>query len=137
MDGGLDTKEMAKIFMPPDIVTEMPVGVSINSWTSRLKSEDTLQVNMSLAFRFTDLDEAYSLTIRRGVCQFDRSIPSGVDLILTLSEAQFEAVLLGKTSFEEALARKDFVLQGELDELQQFLGYFESAGGAPIALTLR
>ncbi len=137
MDAGLDTKKMAKIFMPPDIVTEMPVGVSINSWTSRLKSEDTLQVNMSLAFKFTDLNETYSLTIRRGVCQFARSIPSDVDLILTLAKPQFEAILLGKTNFEEALARDDIVLQGELEELKQFLGYFESAGGTPIALTIR
>ena len=48
LEGRLDTletaKKMANIFMPPDILAEMPVEVSIDAWTTRLKAEQTLTV---------------------------------------------------------------------------------------------
>ena len=54
LEGSLDTLEtarkMANIFTPPDILAEMPVDVSINAWTTRLKAELTLSVNRSLGF---------------------------------------------------------------------------------------
>ncbi len=136
LDAAIDAQTMAKIFMPPDIATEMPVDVSIHSWTSRLKAEDTYHVNMSLAFKFTDLGEEYALTVRRGVCQFDRAFSEDADLVLTLSKPQFDSILLGETDFDQAVADGDVVLEGQPEELRRFLGYFEPAGGSAISLTL-
>ena len=137
MDAAFDAEKMAKVFMPPDIITEIPVGVSIKSWGVRLKSEDTLNVDMAMGFRFSDLNKAYTLTIRRGVCQFSSAIPENVDLVLTLSKVQFDAVALGKSNFEQAVADGKMAFSGDPKDLARFLGFFESGGGRPIALTVR
>ncbi|MDH3513098.1 MAG: MBL fold metallo-hydrolase, partial [Gammaproteobacteria bacterium] len=136
LDASMDAEKMSKIFMPPDIVTEMPVAVSINSLTSRLKAEETLAENMSLGFFFTDLDERYSLTIRRGVCQFDERVLDDNDVVLTLTKPVFDQVLLGNSSFEQAASAGDVQIVGELSQLQRFLNYFEPAGGSAISLTV-
>ena len=92
----LDSKKMANIFTPPDIVTEMPAAVSIKGWTTRLKAEDTLTVSMSLGFIFTDLKQQFALSIRRGVCQFDESLPVDANLLLSLNKTIFDQIQLGK-----------------------------------------
>ena len=140
LEGKLDTQEtakkMANIFMPPDILAEMPVDVSINAWTTRLKAEQTLSVNRSLGFEFPDLNETYGLTIRRGVCQFDANPGNDVDLVLTMTKPVFNEVVSGSATIEEAVAEGDIKLTGNLDDLKQFLDYFETPGADPIALTL-
>ena len=140
LEGRLDTletaKKMANIFMPPDILAEMPVDVSINGWTIRLKAERTLSVNSSLGFEFPDLNESYGLTIRRGVCQFDVNPETGMDMVLTMTKPVFDEVQSGAVTIEEAVVKGDILLTGNMDDLERFLGYFETPGADPISLTL-
>ena len=44
--------------------------------------------NSNYDFIFTDLKQQYSLSIRRGVCQFDETLPVDADLLLSLNKAQ-------------------------------------------------
>ena len=141
LEGKLDsssiTKKMANIFSPPDITAEMRPAVSIKGWTSRLKAEETLSVNMSLGFVFTDLDKQFSLTIRRGVCQFDKYLPAAPDLLLSLNKEVFDRIQLGETDILTAVKRGDISLDGRDVDLERFLSYFEPLGDSPISLTLR
>jgi alkyl sulfatase BDS1-like metallo-beta-lactamase superfamily hydrolase len=127
---------MANIFTPPDIVTEMPVAVSIRGWTSRLKAEDTLSVSMSLGFIFTDLKQQFSLTIRCGICQYEDSLPVDANLLISLNKATFDQIQLGYTDILSAVEKGDIKLKGTSSELQRFLGYFEDPGASPISLTI-
>ena len=140
LEGRLDTLEtarkMANIFTPPDILAEMPVDVSINAWTTRLKAELTLSVNRSLGFEFPDLNETYGLTIRRGICQFDVNPESSMDMVLTMTKPVFNQVVSGSTTIEQAVAEGRIKLTGNPDDLKQFLAYFEAPGADPISLTL-
>ena len=140
LEGRLDTLEtarkMANIFMPPDILAEMPVDVSIDAWTTRLKAEQTLSVNRSLGFEFTDLGESYGLTIRRGVCQFDIAPEIDMDMVLYMTKPVFDEVISGKTTIEAAVVNGAMRLTGDLSDLKQFLDYFETPGADPVSLTL-
>lgn len=137
LEAALDAKKMAGIFMPPDIVTAWPAGVSISSWSSRLRAEATLATRMSLGFNFADLKEQYSLTVRRGVCQFDEGLLEENNLVLTLTKPVYDQIVLGTLSFEDALQEEGVSLAGERAELKQFLGFFEPAGSSAIDLTVR
>ena len=140
LEGRLDTLEtarkMANIFTPPDILAEMPVDVSINAWTTRLKAELTLSVNRSLGFEFPDLNETYGLTIRRGICQFDVNPESSMDMVLTMTKPVFNQVVSSSTTIEQAVAEGRIKLTGNPDDLKRFLAYFEMPGADPISLTL-
>ena len=136
MDAAVDAGKMANIFMPPDIVMELPISVSIHSWTSRLRAEDTLETEMSLGFVFPDLDERHTLTVRRGICQYSAGAEKN-DITLTLTKAVYNQVLLGAISLDEAVASGEASLTGSVDELQKFLGYFEPVGASAISLTVR
>ncbi len=140
LEGRLDTrqtaKQMANIFTPPDILAEMPVDVSINAWTTRLKAEQTLSVNRSLGFEFTDLDETYGLTIRRGICQFDVNPDKDMDMVLSMTKSVFNQVVSGSATIEEAVAGGAMKLTGNPDDLKRFLGFFETPGADRISLTL-
>jgi alkyl sulfatase BDS1-like metallo-beta-lactamase superfamily hydrolase len=132
----LDSKKMTNIFMPPDIVTALPAAVSINGWTTRLKAEETLQVTMSLGFIFTDLQQQFALSIRRGICQFNKSLPIDADLILSLDKTIFDQIQLENTDFLSAIEKGDIKLKGKISDLVHFLGYFEEVGTSPISLTV-
>src|SRR5262249_45269082 len=55
----------------PDFVAALPARAFVEGFPARLKAEATLDVRMTVAFRFPDVGEAYGLEIRRGVAQFD------------------------------------------------------------------
>ncbi len=126
---------MANIFMPPDILAEIPVDVSIDAWTPRLKAEQTLTESRSLGFVFTDLDESYGLTIRRGVCQLDTDPENEMDMVLYMTKPVFNEVLSGNTTIEAAVLNGGMTLTGELSELNRFLDYFETPGANPLSFT--
>jgi len=136
MAGATGAKKMANIFVPPDIIAEMSPAASLRSWTSRLKAEETLAVNMSVGFVFTDLAEQMALTIRRGICEFAGRIPQNPDLVLSLNKPVFDQVALGKISIGQAVEQGDIKLRGDKTDLDRFLHYFETPGSNPISLTL-
>ncbi|MEZ5500698.1 MAG: alkyl sulfatase dimerization domain-containing protein [Steroidobacteraceae bacterium] len=132
---GVNAARMASIFTPADIVTETPAAISIAGWTSRLRAEDALDTRMSLGFVFTDLEESYTLTIRRGVCQFDVGL-TDPDIVITLTKAAYNRFLLGTTGLLDAVRGGDAGLHGEPADLQKFLNHFEPAGNSRISLTV-
>lgn len=136
LDAGGYADKMAKIFMPPDIVTEIPARVSIRGWTTRLKAEQTLGVEMSLGFEFTDLKEGYALTIRRGVCEFAAELPEQPDLLLTLTKPAYDRIVLGTVTLQDAIGGGEIRLRGDRRKLTRFIDYFEPPGASPVSLTL-
>ena len=82
------------------------------------------------------MNETYGLTIRRGICQFDVNPGNSMDMVLTMTKPVFNQVVSGSATIEEAVAQGDIKLTGNLDDLKQFLAYFETPGADPISLTL-
>ncbi|MDF1819512.1 MAG: alkyl sulfatase dimerization domain-containing protein [Immundisolibacteraceae bacterium] len=136
MGRAVGAKKMANVFVPPDIIAEMSPAASLRSWTSRLKAEETLAVDMSVGFAFTDLSQQMVLTIRRGICEFADRLPDNTGLVLSLNKPVFDQIMLGKASFTQAIDRGDIALRGNRAQLERFLGFFETPGSDPISLTL-
>src|SRR5262249_59723943 len=77
---------IASSITSPDLVAALPAKAFVDGLPARLKAEETLDVSMTVGFRFPDVNEAYGVQIRRGVAEVDAHLPEKADLNLTLAQ---------------------------------------------------
>ena len=93
---------------------------------------------MTLGFEITNLDEAYALEIRRGIVESHIGVPDDADLVLALTADDVINVLTGQTTFEAAVREGIIELKtGDVDDLERFMGYFETPDPSAIRLIAR
>lgn len=61
---------LARFVASPDLIAALPARAFVEGFVVRLKAEETLDVVMTVGFRFPDTGEVYGIAIRRGVAQF-------------------------------------------------------------------
>lgn len=123
---------------PPDFVTALPARNFVEGLPTRLKAEQTLDIDLSVGFRFPDSQEAYGIELYRGVARFQEQLPGKVDLMLTLDKATLDRIRLGQLTMREGMLSGEVgVGDNLLAEAERFLGYFEVPSGAPIGLVVR
>ncbi|MDJ0929339.1 MAG: alkyl sulfatase dimerization domain-containing protein, partial [Gammaproteobacteria bacterium] len=128
---------MRGVFLPPDIVAALPAAAILNSWTSRLKAEEVLDVAAGLGVQLTDSGENFGLVIDRGVCRFQLGVPADADLVLLLEREILDKIVTGETSFAAAVQSGTATLLGSQADYLDFVGYFEDPWAGAPALTVR
>jgi alkyl sulfatase BDS1-like metallo-beta-lactamase superfamily hydrolase len=129
---------LARFVASPDLLAALPARAFIEGFAVRLKAEATLDVAMTVAFRFPDTGEAYGIAIRRGVAQFVERAPEKADLTLTLDKATLDNILLGQLTMRGAIVGGAVqVSDGAFYEVARFFGYFEVPFSTPIQLVVR
>jgi alkyl sulfatase BDS1-like metallo-beta-lactamase superfamily hydrolase len=142
LDGTLDTAAVTARaranFGSPETIAALPARTWVAGLTTRLKAEDTLAVDTTMAFRFPDVKEAYALEVRRGVAQFDERTPDRADVAIEMEKKTLDRMLLSQLTLVRGLNSGDIkVTAGTRAEVLKFFEYFEPAAGDPIALTVR
>jgi len=128
----------ARGFVSADLVTSLPTRAFVKGLTTRLKAEETLDLTMTVGFRFPDTGEAYGITLRRGVAQFDEHLPGKTDLTLTLEKATLVRIRLGQLTLRDGMLSGEVqVSGGSPADVARFFGYFEAPLGTPIRLVVR
>ena len=87
---------LARFFAPPDLIAALPARTFVEGLGVRLKAEETLDIVMTVDFRFPDTGEAWGIEIRRGVAQFIEHALRKADLTLTLDKAVLDRIRLGQ-----------------------------------------
>ena len=129
---------IARSITSPDLVAALPAKAFVEGLPVRLKAEETLDVIMTAGFRFSDINEAYGIQIRRGVAQVDEHLPERSDLTLTLDKHTLERIQLGQLTMREAVqAGVVEVTDGRPTDIERFFGYFEIPFSNPIRLVVR
>jgi len=129
---------IASSITSPDLVAALPAKAFVQSLPARLKAEETLDVTMTVGFRFPDVNEAYGIQIRRGVAQVDEQLPERSDLTLTLDKLTLERIQLGQLTMRDAVQRGLVqVTDGSSTDVAHFFGYFEVPFSVPIRLVVR
>jgi len=140
LEGKIDPQEFLKqigtVFSSPDVVAQWPACILVEGMSPRLKAEETLDVELTAGFQFTDTEEACGLEIRKGVAQYHPTLPDDTDVTLKLTKAQLLGVGAGQISLAEAVGVGDIVVEGEAESLRTFFSFFESPA-QEIWLTLR
>jgi alkyl sulfatase BDS1-like metallo-beta-lactamase superfamily hydrolase len=139
LDGSLDPAPIYQMGVQMTVTDELlgllPARMLVESAPPRLKAEEVLEVEMSTGWCFTDVDEGYTLTIRRGVAVVeavaveslaDGSVPAVA--VVTGPRVALGAALAGAVPVADALTRRDLRVAGSADALARFLGAFEQIG---------
>ena len=142
LEGTLDAPSMMtrlrNFYSGPGVIASFPSQALVEGFSTRLKAEQTLDVQMTMGFRFSDVGESYALEIRRGIAQF-HDAPSGrSDILVSLEKSVLVRILAGETTIDDALASGSMkVIIGTPAQVRRFLAYFEEPFASAIALTVR
>jgi alkyl sulfatase BDS1-like metallo-beta-lactamase superfamily hydrolase len=128
--------DMRSAFLSPDMLRNFPAEVFLQNWITRVDPDKANKVHMSLGFSFPDINEEWTLEVRRGVAQLHKGITDGTTLRLTLDKAYLDTVMSGENGLLKGALLGDVKIGGNLLDLKTFLGCFDFSEDA-IALTVR
>jgi alkyl sulfatase BDS1-like metallo-beta-lactamase superfamily hydrolase len=113
------------VLISPEVLKRFPALSQVEGLPVRLKAEETLDMNVSVGFKYTDVGEDYALEVRRGVAEVRSGLPVGAVAIVTGTRASIGPLLSGVTPVAEALKDPGIKVDGSMDGLVKFLGHFE------------
>ncbi|MGZ4695561.1 MAG: alkyl sulfatase dimerization domain-containing protein [Acidimicrobiales bacterium] len=121
------TPEVAGALTARTLVEQLPV---------RLRAEDTTDLHLTVELAFTDVDETFTVEIRRGVAETrqDRDATarrrSPIDASIAGPRTALGPLLLGAVAVAAGLDHPDLVLTGERADLVRFFSAFEDVFSA-------
>ena len=142
LEGTLGSKfaavNMRSVFLPPDIARALPARVTLKSWTSRLKAEDTLDSQVSVEFTITDEQaEVYTLEVDRGVCRFRVGQDVDPSVRIVLDKDALNSLVSGAETPQTLIGRGQIEVAGDPSEFLRFTAFFEDPWSNVPAVALR
>ncbi|HEU0028662.1 MAG TPA: alkyl sulfatase dimerization domain-containing protein [Ktedonobacterales bacterium] len=113
----------------PDLTQAMPIELFFDYLGIRLNGEKAANTGeMALIWRFTDLDETHTLTLRNATLTHARGERDGrqPDATITLTRATLDAITLGQTTFDQAIADGRVSVSGDTGKLTQLLALLDT-----------
>ena len=117
--GGLTTAS-------PDIIKNMPPEMLFDYLSVRILPEKAEGKDFSINIAFTDLEEAYTLSMENSVLNYSSEIETKPDVSLILSKKTLDDVQLGQVTLESAVANGDLVIEGDSEVFKDFMGMLDS-----------
>ncbi|MCU1718050.1 alkyl/aryl-sulfatase [Pseudomonas sp. 5P_3.1_Bac2] len=139
LDGALAKDMSARLrgaFLSPAMLKNLPTQVFLQNWVTRIDPQKSEDLEMTLGFALPDINEQWSLEIRRGVAQLHPGIAADTTLRLTLNKSYLNSIISGDTSLLKGALLGDVKVSGNLLEVRRFLASFDFSD-EPIALTVR
>lgn len=114
-----------RIFTPGDeMLASIPLEVYFNGMAVALDGEAALSLHQHTVFEFTDLDQAWTLEVRRGVTELHEGALPQADLHVRVDSLRFRQLLAGERNPAVALARDYEFVSGGRVRLARFLRLF-------------
>jgi alkyl sulfatase BDS1-like metallo-beta-lactamase superfamily hydrolase len=117
----LDTAKIS-----PVLLAGLRVGDLVRAMPSSLDAVAAAHVERTLDLRFSDIDEAYTLRIRRGVAEVHDGSPEQADFRVTTNSTLWKQILVRQRSAPVAYASGEIELEGSAIELARFLLLFRA-----------
>jgi len=107
------------------LMASLPIDNFMHAMGTRLKAEETLDVDEAVAFEFTDLGRVFTVHIRRGVAEVrERDGAEATARVITTSQT-WKLIGAHKKNAAAALASGELRIEGGLPRVLRFLGYFD------------
>jgi len=109
---------------PADLLASFPVGNFLRAMSVNLDAEKSEDVDTIVGFRFPDVDEEYTLHVRRGVAEVQPRFPVAPDITVTTDSTVWKEILANKRNAAAAIATGDVDVEGGRIALARFLLLF-------------
>jgi alkyl sulfatase BDS1-like metallo-beta-lactamase superfamily hydrolase len=106
------------------LVNSIPIGNFMASMPVRLDPEKSADIDMLVGFHFPDVDESYTIHVRRGVAEFQRSFPEEPNVAISVDSEVWREIVVGFRNPAIAFASGDVQVQGSTLDLIAFLRLF-------------
>ncbi len=110
---------------PIEVFDEFPIDKFLRSLQVSLKAEDVLNLETAFGYRFSDLDEEYTMRIRRGVAIVTKGLADDRAGTLITTSRTFKEIAMNRLKPAAALATGRIEVDGGAAALTRFLGYFD------------
>jgi alkyl sulfatase BDS1-like metallo-beta-lactamase superfamily hydrolase len=111
--------------IPPDIVAHLSSGQLFNALAIRLDGPRAAERRLTIHWRFTDIGEDHSLSVRHGVLTHRPGIPVGkVDAFVSVERGLLDEVLAGETTLSELAASGRLIVDGERRKVDDLFELF-------------
>ncbi len=106
------------------VVRSIPIRNYVAALPVVLDSEKAADMDLVVGFRFPDVDEAYTIHVRRGVAEFRPRFPEDPALVFETDSDVWRDVSLQRRGLPGALASGDLDIEGSRLDAVRFLNLF-------------
>lgn len=106
----------------PDTIRAMPPEMTFDYLAVRLNGEKAAGKKLAVTIDFTDLGQAYALTVENGVLNYTRKPDPDAGAKVALSKVTFDRIQIGEVTIEQAITSGDLKIEGRRESLGEFLG---------------
>jgi alkyl sulfatase BDS1-like metallo-beta-lactamase superfamily hydrolase len=113
----------------PEMLRQMPVTAFFTGMAVNLDAAASADLNQRVGFEFTDTHEAYTLWVRRGVCELQPGIADDVDLRVKVPAQVFKEALARLRNPAVAIAKDFEMVKGNKLSFIGFMKLFTPPDG--------
>jgi len=106
-------------------IRSAPVDLLLRLMATKLKAEEVKDVKSSAVFNFTDLDLAYTLSVRNCIMDVTSGEVPGWDVKLSMTSQVWRSLLSRESTSLTAYFSGAIVIDGGIMNARQFLGFFD------------
>lgn len=116
----------ATVTASPDTIRAMSPELLFDYFGVRLNSEKSAGKKLALNLTFTDLKQPYTLSVENGVLTYGKKSNPKADATMTLTKATLDAIQLGETTLDKAIADGNVNIEGRKEAVGEFLGMLDT-----------
>ena len=108
-----------------DVAQVIPIGNFLGAMPVFLDPEKSADSDLTVGFRFPDVDEGYTIHVRRGVAELRPTFPENPDVAITTDSSVWRDIVLGFRNPALTFASGDVQIDGSALDLVSFLRLFD------------
>lgn len=116
-----------QIIMTPSLIRAAKLEAIFKSMATRLMAEKSWDYDKKAVFYFRDVEETWSVHIRKGVAEVQAFALANPDLIIETTSLVWKELAAKKRKPLVAIAKGDLKIQGGLGLFKEFMGMFDAS----------
>lgn len=110
----------------PDTVRAMPPEMTFDYLAVQLNAEKASGKNLAVTIEFSDLSQAYALTVENGVLNYSKKPNPASTAKVILTKATFDRIQIGEITVEQAITSGDVKIEGQREALGELVAMLDT-----------